>query len=168
MPLTTTGGHSRLPVANLRPIYAILERFEEIDMRVSRKNNQRTSCRGTAAVELAILLPFIVFLFAIVVDFGRIFYFSQVVENCARAGALYASDPDAESTSPYTSVEQAARADATNLNPQPTVTSTTGSEGGNPYVRVTCTWAFQTVTHYPGVPTSTNLSRTVQMRQVAP
>jgi len=121
---------------------------------------------GAAAVELAVLLPFLAFLFVITVDWARIFYFSQVIENCARKGALYASDPKAPSYNLYTSVQQAALGpDSTGLNPQPTVTSTNGTDAaGNPYVSVTVTWTFSTITHFPGVPSSVTLTRTVQMR----
>ena len=121
--------------------------------------------KAAAAVELAVLLPLITFLFVIAVDFARIFYYSQVIENCARQGALYASDPKAPANNLYTSVQQAALADATGLNPQPTVTSSTGTDGsGNSFVSVTVSWQFQTITNYIGVPSSVTLNRTVQMR----
>jgi Flp pilus assembly protein TadG len=42
--------------------------------------------RGAATVELAVLLPVIAFLFVIAVDYARVFYYSQVIENCARQG----------------------------------------------------------------------------------
>ena len=123
--------------------------------------------RAAAAVEVAVLLPFLVFLFAIAVDFARVFYFSQVIENCARNGAIYGSNL-VTAQSPYSSIQQAALADAADLNPQPTVTSTNGTDAsGNPYVQVNVTWTFQTITGFPGIPSRMNLSRTVQMR-VAP
>ncbi|HBI42058.1 MAG TPA: hypothetical protein DDY78_04255 [Planctomycetales bacterium] len=122
---------------------------------------------GAAAVELAVVSPFLVFLFVIAVDFGRIFYFSQTIENCARNGAIYGSNLTT-AQSPYSNIQQAALADAENLNPQPTVTSATGTDAsGNAYVQVTVAWQFKTITTYPGVPSPVNLSRTVQMR-VAP
>jgi Flp pilus assembly protein TadG len=128
----------------------------------NRANHER---KAVASVELAVLLPFLVFLFVISVDFARIFYFSQVIENCARQGALYASDPKAPAYNLYTSVQQAALADATNLNPQPTVTSTSGTDqAGNSYASVTVAWQFKTITSYPGVPSNVTLSRKVQMR----
>lgn len=121
---------------------------------------------GAAAVELAVLLPFLVFLFVVAVDFARVFYFSQVIENCARNGALYASNVSA-TQSPYASVEAAALADAGALTPQPTVVTTTGQDqAGNPFVRVTVTWRFRTITGFPGVP-DVDLSRAVQMRVVS-
>jgi Flp pilus assembly protein TadG len=120
---------------------------------------------ATATVELAVLLSVLAFLFVIAVDFARVFYFSQVVENCARQGALYASDPKAPAYNRYASVQAAALADAANLTPQPTVTSSAGTDStGNPCVSVTVTWPFQTITGFPGVPSNMTLSRTVQMR----
>jgi Flp pilus assembly protein TadG len=116
---------------------------------------------------LAVLLPFLLFLFVIVVDYSRIFYFSQVIENCARQGALYASDPNAPAANLYTSVQQAALADATTITPQPTVTSTTGTDqAGNSYVSVMVTWPFQSITRFLGVPSNVTISRTAQMRAV--
>ena len=47
--------------------------------------------RGVAAVELAIVLPFLCFLLIVAIDYARIFYFSLTVANCARNGALYAT-----------------------------------------------------------------------------
>jgi Flp pilus assembly protein TadG len=114
------------------------------------------------------LFPFLTFLFVIAVDFARIFYFSQIIENCARQGALYASDPKAPANNRYASVSDAALADASDLSPQPTVSSSTGTDtAGNPYVAVTVTWQFQSITNFPAVPNNVTLSRTVQMR-VAP
>jgi Flp pilus assembly protein TadG len=123
---------------------------------------------GAATVELAVVLPFLAFLFVIAVDYGRIIYYSVVVENCARNGAVYASDPVAQSQSPYASLQEAALADAPDLSPPPTITSANGTDAsGNAYVDVTATWTFQTITSYPGVQRSTTLRRTVRT-QVAP
>jgi Flp pilus assembly protein TadG len=120
---------------------------------------------GAAAVELALLLPFLAGLFVAGVDLARVFYYSQIVENCARNGALYLSDPKAPAYNLYASVSQAALADASGLSPQPTVTSTSGTDiSGNKYVSVTVNWTFNLIAKAPGVPTSVNLSRTVQMR----
>jgi Flp pilus assembly protein TadG len=114
---------------------------------------------------LAVLLPFLAFVFVIAIDWARIFYFSQVIENCARQGALYACDPKSPTSNLYTSVQAAALADASNLSPQPTVTSAAGTDtAGNAYVTVTVTWTFRTITGFPGVPNIANLTRTVQMR----
>jgi hypothetical protein len=62
----------------------------------------------------------------------------------------------------------AALADCPNLQPQPTVTSTSGTDAaGNPYVDVTVAWNFSTITNFPGVSKAVTLSRTVRTR-VAP
>ncbi len=123
---------------------------------------------AAATVELAVLAPFLVFLFVAVLDYGRIFYDSLTIENCARNGALYGSDPIAAAESPYSSITQAALADASNLSPTPTVTSSNGTDSsGNPYVEVTVSYSFQTLVAYPGIPQTTQISRTVQMRVAA-
>jgi Flp pilus assembly protein TadG len=121
---------------------------------------------AVAAVELAILLPFLTVMFLVGVDWARIFYFSQTLTNCARQGAIYGSNPDAAAKSPYKNLTAAALADAPNLSPQPTVTSTTGTDAaGNAYVTVTVSWQFSTIAKYPLL-TSPLLTRSVTMRVV--
>ena len=84
--------------------------------------------RGAAVVELALLLPLLAFIFVVAVDFGRVYFFSLTLQNCARAGALYASDLHVTDESPFASVEEAALADATNLSPAPTIATITGTD----------------------------------------
>jgi Flp pilus assembly protein TadG len=129
------------------------------------RKGARSRRRGVAAVELAILLPVLAFLFVVAVDFARLFYFSLTVMNCARNGAMYGSDPAAAGQSAYKSIEEAALADASNLSPAPTVSSKTVSDANGNHVEVTVTWQFSTVTQFPGVPGTVNLVRTVRMRQ---
>jgi Flp pilus assembly protein TadG len=127
-----------------------------------RANHER---KAAAAVELAVLLPILAYLFVIAVDYGRIIYYSQIIENCARQGALWASDPKAPAYNLYTNVTDAALADAPSLSPKPTVTSGSGTDSAkNNYVTVTVKWTFTTITNYPGAPSSLTLTRTVQMR----
>ena len=124
-----------------------------------------TAPSSAACVELAVLAPFIMFMFAITVDFARVLYYSQIVENCARQGALYASDSKSPTAGLYSTVSDAALADASGLSPQPAVSSTSGTDSsGNPCVVVTVTWPFQTLTNFPGVPSNATISSTVQMR----
>lgn len=121
--------------------------------------------RGVAAVEMAILATPLVFLTLALVDYGRLFYYSATIENCARNGALYASDPLGIASSPYASVQAAALADAGGITPAPTVASGSGSDAqGNAYVTVTVSYQFQMFSGYVGLGPTTNLSRTVQMR----
>ncbi len=126
--------------------------------------------KGAAAVELAVLLPLLTFLFLIATDYARIFYYSLTLENCARNGALCASNAF-NYPMPYSSVAQAAIADGASLSPALTasdVTVTNGTDAnGNSSVTVTINYTFQTITNYPGLPSSVNLVRSVEMR-VAP
>lgn len=117
---------------------------------------------------MAVLLPLLVLLFVIAVDAARIFYFSLTLQNCARAGALYASDPHVADESPFDSVEEAALSDATNLDPQPTITQTSGTDPyGREYVEVAAAYTFHTLTGFPGIPNETNLVRSVRMYRAA-
>jgi Flp pilus assembly protein TadG len=133
-------------------------------------SSRRCPRGGQAAVELAILAPVLAFLFLVSVDFSRLFYETLIVANCARNGALWASDPVAAAYSPFASVQQAALRDATDLSPSPTVTSTTTVDNdGNPCVQVTVSYQFQTIANYSmpqlfTIPQTVNFSRTVQMR----
>jgi hypothetical protein len=121
-------------------------------------------------------------MFVIAVDWARIFYYSIAVRNCARNGALYLSQQQSAKTtsSPYTDsgyvnlyvnaanpVTSAALADASNLSPTPTVSSTTGSDTYGSYVEVTVSYTFHTVTNFSVgnfvVPSSANVTRTVRM-----
>jgi Flp pilus assembly protein TadG len=131
----------------------------------------RTRCRhdrrGVACVELAVLLPILTFLFLVAVDFARVFYQYTILADCARNGALYGSQDAAHSVD-TTGIQNAALSDATDISPNPNVTSATGTDSnGNPYVEATVTWTFHTVSSYLGMPSTLQLSRTVQMR-VAP
>jgi len=116
-----------------------------------------------AAVELALLLPFLIFLFVIAVDWARVFYYSVTVTNCARNGAMWLSLTGTQGNSTYTNVTQAALADAPNVSPAPTVTTASGSDASGPYVACTVTYPFHTVSNLPGVPSTTNITRTVRM-----
>jgi Flp pilus assembly protein TadG len=113
---------------------------------------------------LAILTPFLAFLFLITIDFGRVFFHAITVQNAARKGALYGS-LDAAHAVDTSGIQAAALADATDLTPTPNVTSTTTVDAsGNLVVQVTVTDTFKTISNYPGIPRTADLTRTVQMR----
>ena len=131
------------------------------------KRHDRTHGRrpAVAAVELALLLPLLAFLLMICIDFGRVFYYSLTIENCARNGALYGSDPFEPAQSTYANITAAALADAGNLQPPPTVSSVNGTDAlGSAYVEVTVSWTFAVLTNFPGIPTTTSITRTVRMQ----
>ena len=114
-------------------------------------------------MELAIVLPFLCFLFVVAVDFARIFYFSLTVANCARNGALYGSQNPTNALD-TSGIATAAGMDADNLNSQLlTVTSATDSPTSPTYVDVTVTYPFTTITSFPGINSQTTITRTVRM-----
>jgi Flp pilus assembly protein TadG len=119
--------------------------------------------QAAAAVELAILIPFLSFLLVITVDWARVFYYSLTLENCARQGALYGSGAAAGS-----SIQSAAQNDWVDPGGSAsgfTVTSASGSDGnGDPTIAVTASCTVNLVTNYPGIGSSVNLSHTVTMR----
>jgi Flp pilus assembly protein TadG len=123
--------------------------------------------RAAAAVEFALMLPLLATILVITCDFARLFYHYVTITTCARNGALWASDPTNQPYSQYSTVQAAALGDASNLSPQPTVTSSSGTDAnGNSTVSVTVTYTFKMFSSYLGI-SSVNLSRTVEMR-VAP
>lgn len=131
-------------------------RFAPLRIRPGRR-------RGGAAVELAVLLPFLAFCFVVGMDYSRVFYYAQAVHNAAAAGALYGCQGPSQAAD-TDRIAAAAWADTTNLTPAPTVTSSQGTDAdGHPTVSVTVSYNFGTVTRFPGVPASTLLTRTVTM-----
>ena len=131
---------------------------------IKRKSSRTTARPGVAALELAVLLPFLVYLFVIAVDWSRVFYYSVTINNCARNGAIYSSDAYSKVQSPYSDVTAAALADASNLKPQPTVASSNGVDAaGKSYVECTVTYPFGTLSKLPGVPQLTQIQRTVRV-----
>jgi Flp pilus assembly protein TadG len=127
------------------------------------KHNQRNGSRrrGAACVELAVLAPFLVFMFVITIDYGRVFYYSIIVENAARKGALYGCQ-DSNHAQDSAGIQAAALADATDLSPAPTVTSASSTDKkGNSTLNVTVAFNMPTITNFPGVPQPVALSRTV-------
>jgi len=139
--------------------------------------------KGVQVLEFAVLLPFLAFMFVLVIDWARIFYYSIAVTNCARNGAMYYARQQSAvtTTAPYTDdglvnlylgaspdpVTAAALADASDLSPAPTVSTNTGSDSYGPYVEVTVAYTFQTVTGFSvqffSVPASTNVTTTCRM-----
>ena len=120
--------------------------------------------RAAAAVELAALLPFLVYVFVIGVDWARLFYYTVTVEQCAREGALWASDPLTQPETGYTSVPEAALSSSPGLSA--TVTHQYITVDSRQAVEVTVTYPFTTITNFPGVPASESLVRKVTMRVV--
>ncbi len=127
-------------------------------------NQRHRPRRGAAACELAILLPFLALMFAVAVDFCRVFYTTQIVMGCAQAGARYASGWATCGTgvSATEAAKQAAVAEGTSLDPPLTPSNVTVDVTAN-NARVTVTYVFQTLTSYPGVSGPVTVTRAVTM-----
>jgi Flp pilus assembly protein TadG len=126
--------------------------------------NGRTARSGAAAVEMAIILPFLAFMFAVSADYVRIYYAAQVVNNAARAGALYASKTVSSTSgvTPQQAAQQAAVAEAVSLNP-PLQTSNVTVTIGASSASVAVTYQFQPMCPYLGLPAQVPVSATVTM-----
>ncbi len=128
--------------------------------------------RGVAAVELAIVLPFLLLLLLIVLDFGRVFYGSQIVSGCSQAGVIHESfrnDPIGYAESPYANFRAAAASDGTNLNLTPAsdvVLQTGTTSDSRPMVGVSTTHHYSTVTNALNLPNTYDVTRRVWMREV--
>ena len=132
-------------------------------MTANRRGTGRRRRRGHAAAELALLLPFLCFICLVAVDYARMVNSLVTITNCARNGALFLSNSASYSTY-YTDVTHAAQADANGLSPTPSVTSANYTDTyGNPCVTVTVSYTFTTLVNYPGIPSTTTLSRSVSM-----
>ncbi len=149
-----------------------------------RKGPACPQCRGATAVELALVLPFLMFLFVIAIDYARVFYYGVILENCARNGAYYASNyPNASylynDIYGYKNLDDAIFKDAANLvnpakpddNPKYVLTYSYTLDGDytatplpSGYVKLTMNWTFRTITQFPGVPGNVALQRTVIMK----
>ena len=100
-------------------------------------------------------------------DYSRVFYASIIVSNCARNGALYASDSNVADLSPYATLQEAVLADAADLPGDLQITSQEGIDAqGYGWVEVTVTYPFQTIVNYPGIDSQVDISRTVRMRKL--
>ncbi len=133
-----------------------------------RRQTRLASRPGAALVEFAIVMPILATLLVAGLDFGRVFYYSQVITNCARNGALYESDLASPQRNKYSDFKQAALADAVNLAPPLTagdITAASGSDAYGPTVAVTVKYNVPTLSSYLGFST-VELSKTVIMRVV--
>jgi Flp pilus assembly protein TadG len=132
---------------------------------------------GTAAVELAIILPLLITIVLGCIDFGRFASTYIAVTNAAREGASFGS------MNPVTSVTQAAwdqairdlvvaemgslydPARAADLQVSAQVVEE-GGASGEKRVSVTVSYVFQTAVGWPLLPQNVTLTRTVQMRVI--
>ena len=152
---------------------------------LQRKRSAQPPRRGATAVELALVLPFLMFLFVVAIDYARVFYYGIMLENCARNGAYFASNyPNASylynDIYGYKDLDDAIYSDAASvMKPgDPAKNNATyeltysytldGSYTATPvtsgYAKVTMKWTFKTVTQFPAVPNKVALERSVIMK----
>jgi Flp pilus assembly protein TadG len=119
---------------------------------------------ATAVTEFVLLCPFLVFVFLVGLDYCRIFYVTQVIENCAYAGALYGSQVTTSTSGAQTAAQQAAVAEGACLSPpvQASQVTLSGPDANN-NTTVTVTYTFHTIARFPGIPQVATISRSVIM-----
>jgi Flp pilus assembly protein TadG len=120
--------------------------------------------RGVVAAEMAILLPFLGFMFLVAIDYCRIFYTTQTLWNCAQSAALYASGTAKASSAIETeqAARQAALLDAVDLNP-PLLPENVTVVLDKTTATVTVQYEFPLLTLLLGSNSSVVLQRTVTM-----
>lgn len=117
-------------------------------------------------VECAVVLPLLIILIAIAVDFARVYYNTQVIASCARVGALYVANPDVSDKTEYASAEQLVLETAKNLSPAPTVSVVEYRTATPPYVEVTVSQKFSRICPFPlpSVPSEVVVTRKSRAR----
>ena len=131
----------------------------------------RSGRRGAAAVELATLLPVLVFMAMASVDFARVIYVLVTLQNCARNGALYEFYKTAGFSLPsgWTSLSTAVSADAGSLTLNtPTAATPSPPLATNNYVTVTVSADFSLIGYpalsgLPLIPGTITLSQSATM-----
>ena len=154
---------------------------------------QRVRCdRGSALVEAALILPVMFLMLFGIMDFGRIFYTGVAIASAARAGVQFASFTPGNAGN-FDGIKQAAQSDAANQglpaasilvtaktfcqcvgNPSTAITynsctvttcSAYGAAGAPPsYTEVTAAYRFTTLMNWPGIPSTSDITRTARMR----
>jgi len=138
---------------------------------MSAPSNHRSRRRGLAAVELALILPAMIPIVLLCVDFGRYAYTYVAVANAARAGAGYASthqfttstQPLWEYNTRQTILEEMEPAfDESKIDVQPLEIQTEAN--GLRRVTVEVSYPFELLIDWFGWGSSVTLRKTVVMR----
>ncbi len=128
--------------------------------------------RGVSALELAIILPWLITLVLGCVDFGRFAYYYVSVTNAARVGAGFASlHPVTVATLPawQEQIKQAVLDEMSELPDPADLTiplAIVVPDGDFKLARVTVNYSFKTFVSWPALPSPMNLTRTVEMRVI--
>jgi Flp pilus assembly protein TadG len=143
----------------------------------------RRSERGSALVELAMVLPLLLLSIVGATDFGRVFYQAMTLTSAARAGATYGGQSKAKSeefanvqttaqnaaspldaTAVATQICSCGNDDGSSLSTAPTAgacasgTCPTGQHKMY-FAQVTMSATFNTISRYPGIPHTIPITR---------
>jgi len=121
--------------------------------------------RGAALVETAIVLPVMIILVGIAVDYSRIMYSTVTLSGSARNGALYEFDPMNAAESNYVSYSTAATADGTNLGSNLVLSESTSTANGQTDVTVLANSKFRTISSWFILPANTSVNRSIVVRK---
>lgn len=138
----------------------------------------RHSTRGTALVELMIVLPLLILFIVGAAEFGRVYYAAITVTNAARAGAQFgASDGQSSNFAGMTAAAQSEAADLGTISsfpsqfcrcPDGSVPSCTGTCSGfgapEVFVKDSVVATVTFLLKYPGLPSSIIVRRTATFR----
>ena len=113
---------------------------------------------------MVFMAPLLMFLAVIGVDYARVFSRTLILESASRNACWYACQ-DQDHANNTTMIQSVAAKDLTDVDPAPTVaTQQFDRADGFRYVQVSVTMTFTTITNYPGVPSSSTLTRMTEMR----
>ena len=138
--------------------------------------------RGQSLVEFALVLPILLLVLVGTIEIGRFSYYSILVSNAARAGAVYGAQ-NLATAADFTGIQTAAKNDGQNVAgltidtpvvfcgcTNASLTTACPASGcalpNHPlvYIQVTARGSFNALFSYPGVPASINVVSTEQMR----
>ncbi len=109
----------------------------------------RSSQHGQSLVEFALVIPILLLLSVILVDFGRVVYYSSAIHNAAREGVRYGIVHNEESTD-WPGMKQAAMNSAIGLGLTTAQITSYGwgpnEPNGNHTVQMTITYTFSPAT----------------------
>jgi Flp pilus assembly protein TadG len=131
-------------------------------MKSTVKTIRRPGERGNALVEMGVAAPMLMLLLSAVIDFGRVFYYTDAAVSAARAGAQYGIQ-SAANFGNYAGMQLAAQTDAQGIqNFSATATSYCQSSSGTSvactasgaegYVKVTTAITYNLLVSWPWIP----------------
>lgn len=132
--------------------------------------------RGAAAVELAVVLPFLIVLLAGVVDYGRAYYVANTVANAARAAAeygarnpaysadtaamrVYGEADAAESGKIYFTVTRDCKCPPSSAYSANVSCGMCGIKGPYVFIKVRASKTLSTLLRYPSLPSTITIAR---------